>query len=609
MASNRGSKSAPAAGLGRETMVESGTTVPSTLFGMDSSLETTSIEPVDPLSTLSDQMHKFAAWAQSECDTATLGEALGLALQYPPPFQEWQALQKTDLAELATAPEHPYCILDRWASQLPERSRFLFQARIANATPEHTLEELGTLFNITRERARQLILKVQRELNQFLTQSDAEPLHWRVATIRRKMGVATPTQMAETFLTAPRHTNDYRWILLNLAGPYVLEGEWLILESAQKDDPAGAIMEQADEVGRIDQESAGHRLLAWGLREDLHVRWLTRKGSIRWFNGQLVKWGTSIPDRMGFALADLNHPATIEELAHHTGEQTTRNSIANALANDPKIVRVDQKNWGLASWNQPIYTTIPQSIGNYLKEHDIPMSINRVARGMADKFNIREATTRAYLAAPMFIVEHGEVRLRNHRSEPFQTNPDSVRETPGVFHLGPQRVAKVITITDDSHRGSGTSLTYAIAAILELKVNEEVTFSTPHSETIRVTFPETSLMGPLIGSIRAIVQRLSGESGDVLTLILDGEQQSVEARLTAVRTIQPSWDTISWLTGIAHPVGLNNLATSLHCTKEEVQAVLRSRGDDLVIKALPKREVTPKLKDALEDLTAQILQG
>ena len=609
MASNRGSQSAPSAGLGKETTEESGTTVPSTLFAADSSLRTTSTEPVDPLSTLSDQLHKFAAWAQSECGAATLGEALVLAMQYPPPIQEWQTLQKTDLAELATAPEHPYCILDRWADQLPDRSRFLFQARIAGAMPEHTLEDLGSLFSITRERARQLILKVQRELNQFLTQSDADPLHWRAATIRRKIGVAIPTQMAEPLLIAPRHTNDYRWILLNLAGPYVLEDEWLILESAQKDDPTRAIMEQADEVGRIDQESAERRLVAWGLREDLYVRWLTRKGSIRSFNGQLVKWGTSIPDRMAFALADLNRPATIDELAHHTGEQTTRNSIANALANDPKIVRVDRKNWGLASWNQPIYTTIPQSMGDFLKEHDIPMSINRVAHAMADKFNIREATTRAYLAAPMFIVEHGQVRLRNHRSEPFQTNPDSVRETPGVFHLGPRRVAKVVTITDDSHRGSGTSLTYAVAAILELKVNEEVTFSTSHNETIKVTFPETSLMGPLIGSIRAIIQRLSGESGDILTLILDRERQSVEARLTAVSTIQSSWDTVSRLTGISHPVDLNNLATSLHCTKEEVQAVLRSRGDDLVIKALPKREVTPKLKDALEDLTAQILQG
>ena len=609
MESNHEVKSTPAADQGKERTGAAETTVPSTHLAVDSSLRTTAVESVDPLGRMAGQLQKFAAWAQSESDSATLGEALAFVLQHPPPIQEWQVLQKTDLAELAAPPEHPYRTVERWANQLSERSRFLFQARIAKARPEHTLEDLGSLFNISRERARQLILQVQRELDQFLAGSDAEPLHWRASTIRRKIGVAIPTQMAENLLKAPRHTNDYRWILLNLAGPYVSEGNWLILESAQTSDPTGIIMDQADEVGRINQESAGHQLTAWGLRENLHVRWLTRKGPIRWFNDQLVIWGTSIPDRMAFALADLNRPATIEELAQYIGEHTTRNSIANALANDQKIVRVDQRNWGLAAWNQPVYTSIPHSIGNLLEEQGTPMSINRVARDMANKFNIREATTRAYLAAPMFIVEDGKVRLRNHRNEPFQSNPALVRETPGVFQLGPRRVAKIITVTDDSHRGSGTNLTHAAGAILELQINEELTFSTIHGETIRVTFPETSLMGPLLGSVRAIVQRLSAESGDILTLIFDAGQKSVEARLTDSGTIQPSWDTISWLTGILHPVDLNHLATTLHCKKEEVQAVLRSRGDDSVIKALPNREITPSLQEALEDLTDHILQG
>ena len=609
MESNHEVKSALAADLSKDRTKQSEKTVPPTLLATDSSLWTTAVESVDQLGRLSDQLRKFAAWAQSEGDAITLGEALSVALQHPPPIKEWEALQKTNLAELAAAPEHPYCILERWASRLPERSRFLFQARIAKPKPEHTLEDLGSLFSITRERARQLILKVQRELDQFLAQSDAEPLHWRATTMRRKIGVAIPMQMAETLLKAPRHTNDYRWILLNLAGPYVSEGNWLILAPAQTNDPTGTIMDQADEVGRINEESAAHLLTAWGLREELHVKWLTRKGSIRWFNDQLVKWGTSIPDRMAFALADLNRPSTIEELTHHTDEQTSRNSIANALAANPKIVRVNQKNWGLASWNQPVYTTIPQSIGNLLEEHEMPMSIDRVVQDMADKFKIREATTRAYLAAPMFVVDDGNVSLRNHQNEPFRGSPALVRETPGIFHLGSGRVAKIITVTDDSHRGSGTNLTYAAGAVLELKVNEELTFSTRHGETIRVTFPETSLMGPLIGSIRAIVQRLSGESGDILSLIFDAGQQSVEARLTDARTIQPSWDTISWLTGISPPVDLNHLATTLHCKREEVQAVLRSRGDESVIKALPKREMTPSLQEALEDLTDHILHG
>ena len=555
-----------------------------------------------------EQLARLAAWAQSETTAATLGEAVALAQQRPEPTPGWRTLKSTSLTHLAPAPEHPYIILRQWISQLPERHQVIFQARIAGPGPERTLEAIGAELGITREGVRQLSLRINTKFDRFLNQKEAEPIRWRVYTIRTEFGPAIPADQAELLLQSPEDVPDYRRILLALAGPYRPENDWLVLERATTTDPTRTIIEQADTVGRIDQESATRLLNDWGLREHLHIPWLTRNGIVRQFNDRLVRWGRSIPERMAFALADLDRPATIEEMTRHVGEKTARSSIANAISNSPDIVRVDRRHWSLASWDQPVYTTIAQSIGEYLRKHQDPVPIHRIVRHMADNFDVKENTTKSYLTTPMFVVENEKARLRNHLEEPFQYEHDYLRNTPGVFHLGQGRVARVITVDADFQRGSGTILTHAVGSILNLRVNEELTFSTQHDEQVRLTFPDTSVSGPLMGSIRAIVQRLCARSGDILTLIFNATDRSLETSLIPFEQIQSGWDTIALLTGIPQPANPCRLAAVLHCSTGEIHSTLRSRGDLTILKAMPRPGITPSLQRALEGLASQITQ-
>ena len=73
------------------------------------------------------------------------------------------------------------------------------------------------------------------------------------------------------------------------------------------------------------------QLASWGLDVSLHEAWLTRDGSVRLFNGQLVRWGASIPDRLVFALSDLGRPATIDEMIRHVGETRARVSVGQCV--------------------------------------------------------------------------------------------------------------------------------------------------------------------------------------------------------------------------------------------------------------------------------------
>ena len=201
-----------------------------------------------------------------------------------------------------------------------------------------TLEELGAEFGVSRERIRQIEVKVRRSLDKFLMTDEALPVRWRASTVRRTLSVAAPSHTAEHLMAPPPECKDHRGVLLAMAGPYDSDHAWLILRSARSDDPTFAILAQVDDVGRIDREFATLELTDWGLDASLHERWLTRNSAVRVFNGQLVLWGASIPDRLAFALSDMDRPATVDEMVAHIGEYRSRNSINNALADDPRLV-------------------------------------------------------------------------------------------------------------------------------------------------------------------------------------------------------------------------------------------------------------------------------
>ena len=89
---------------------------------------------------------------------------------------------------------------------------------------------------------------------------------------------------------------------------------------------------------------------AWGLDASLHRDWLTRHPEIREFDGELVRWSRSVRDRLAFALADLDRPATIDELMAHIQEDSGRNYALSALASDPRVTKADQDRYALRSW-------------------------------------------------------------------------------------------------------------------------------------------------------------------------------------------------------------------------------------------------------------------
>lgn len=567
------------------------------------------LEIIQESSPLTASMYRFAKWALAETQATTLGDALAEILRRPTGTRAWASVASIRLAELISPPAHPYEIMDAWSMTQEPRSRTVFWARVSESTPRVTLQELAAEFGVSRERIRQVEVRVRHAFQRFLSEDESAPIHWRAESIGQILGVAGKFNTVEEKLTAPDHCRDYSKIVLELAGPYVTEKGWYVLESALQDEPTPRILGQADEAGRIDFELASRCLTEWGLETAYHHDWLTRNGDIRHFNNHLVYWGTSVNDRLVFALADLGSPATIDELMRHIGEDRSRQSAVNAASSDARLVRVSRTHWGLSSWDLPEYAGTAYSMRSLLVEAGGSMSIDEVVLKMSRTFQVSEGTTRTYCQCPMFVTKGNTIRLRTQEDEPYKLNMESIDRATGVFHLGSGRVGLLLKVDHNMLRGSGTMLPRAAGAILQVDVNANLEFADRLGNLVMVTFPETAFMGPSLGSIRLIAENLSVDEGDSLTLVLDQSSMSVEAMATKPDGLYPSWETVSRLTGITEPVNMAKLADSLYCPVGDVRERLKERGDLEVLNALPKPKTSHKLADALSMLQSQVEKG
>ena len=357
-------------------------------------VDSAALQIVEGMSSFNRHLCEFARWAIAETDAQTFGEAIAELIRAGAANEVWKSVARVSLTDLAVHPPHSYKVLDKWMEQIDPRSQAIFMARVSGH-PHNTvtLEELGAGFDVTRERIRQVEAKVRHSLSKFLTSDEALPVRWRASTLRRMLSVAAPVHTVEHLLTSPPGCNDHRDILLEMAGPYDCDHDWLTLRSAQRNDPTSAILTQVDEVGRIDRESATSQLTEWGLDVSLHERWLTRDGYVRLFNGQLIRWGTSISDRLVFALADIGRPATVNEMVTHVGENRSRNSINNALADDPRLVRVSRTHWALESWDLTRYSGIAESMGDLIEEYGGSVAIETMVHRMHQKYGVAENST------------------------------------------------------------------------------------------------------------------------------------------------------------------------------------------------------------------------
>ncbi len=550
-------------------------------------------------------LRQFASWGLAETNATSVGEALkSFAVEEPKP-KEFIDFFNIKLKEFTHRPNHAYVIINDWLLSLPIRKKFVFDFRNFPAEGrERTLIEIGGEFNVSRARIGQIEKKVSEEFSYFLDSQDAKPIWWRCESIKKRIGVAAPENTIETLLQPPDGVPDYRHVVLELAGIGKEEG-WYYLKSKKSNDPILDVNSMVDEYGCINMELLSDSLNEWGLVQSLHEAWVHRSEQImKMPSGRFYLRGKSIGDRMVSALADIGHPTSVNSLIARVTENRAISSVKNSLSADSRVVRVNKHEWGLASWKISEYENVASAIRKYIEENGGHVNINQLTLVLNEKFKIKETTTLNYCNyAPLFVTEGDYVRLRKFDEVyEFCKNLMSKSAGKGVFDLGNGQITLLTEVTDNLARGSGSQLPTAIGAILNIRPNDCLEFHDFRGNKISITFPETSIMGPILSSVRSTIELSKSEVGDWLSLNLNVNDMTYVATSTRLDQHQRGWELISRLTGINVESELDGLANALNCKVNSVRAILAKRGDFTVKNALPKDEVPDLLNVEFENL-------
>ena len=567
--------------------------------------------PVDLTRHIWNPIQKYATWAVQETSARTLGHAIATTYSLGYPVGEWESLASLPLKRLADPSiQHFTTIIDDWTTQLDTRDFHIFSQRILPARAQRlTLEAIGQDLGYTHERIRQLEKIIRKRLSDFIGSDPASPLRWRIESINHQLGVAAPIGAAHYYtLNSHGRPSKYHHLILDLAGPYVESNGWLIRKSAVAGDPTSRIRELTDEYGRINMALASASLTLWGLEESCHNSFLTRDKYIRSFHDHLVRWDGPITNKLALVLDHIRKPATAEHLLDLVEQNRNIRSVKNALSADPRFTRTSLTEWGLAVWGLDEYSGIVSVIARTISTTDRPSYVDDIVLEISRQFKVSQSSVRSYCGAAMFVIEDGYIRVRRN-NEPFQYPDVDLSTAKGVFRLDDGRLSLLYKVDVDVLRGSGRPIGMVVGKLLKVSVNERLVLRGPEDTSTVITFPGSAFHGPSLGSTRGLAELVGAVEGDMLTVIIDRLDESVDVRATDVSAHRRGWSLIARLTGIDEESGISGLARALRCSPGEVRTTLRSRSDDIVLDAMPPRRLSSDLDRALAELGTEVQRG
>ncbi len=229
-------------------------------------------------------------------------------------------------------------------------------------------------------------------------------------------------------------------------------------------------------------------------------------------------------DKAARLLEVWGEPATPEEIVNAIGEGHDVRATRSRLFEDERFMRVGMTRVGLRSWGLEEYSSIAEEIDRELERRGGTADLGDLIVTLVTRFNLREASIKVYLNAPMFVLEGDTIRRRT--SADGQDPVPPVTETASCYLLGVDALSWRIEVTTDTIRGSGRQMPAAIAAWLGVMPGGRRSL-TADDAVVSITWPETSATGPALGSIRFLVERVEAREGDLVLLLFKRDEGTV----------------------------------------------------------------------------------
>ena len=301
---------------------------------------------------------------------------------------------------------------------MPDRGRLIVEHRLVSNPPtaRMTLAEVGALLGLTRERIRQLQIRLERQLARAL--GPETPLVG--AVLREELDPIVDARAFEEHVDAVLGTGGAGLAMRYFRTALVSEMGYTRRHGAYIDGQAEAAIveiknrarELADDAGLVEQSA----LLASFPEQDWRRRhWspLQRLVGLHELHGSLAV-RDSAKARAKAALKSINRPATRKEVARICGLGASR--VAGAFSNIPSVVRADRDRWGLRDWVDDEYDGIVGEIIQRIEEDGGVTTTERLLSELPAKFNVSPVSVRAYMQTPRFQIRDGSVSLASPAS-------------------------------------------------------------------------------------------------------------------------------------------------------------------------------------------------
>lgn len=406
--------------------------------------------------------------------------------------------------------------LDGAIHGLDERYRAILSQRLF-AWNAKTLEEMGREFGVTRERARQLEVKVRAKLSDIVT-SDTRV--GRVAhLVRTQIRGVRPLEelLAEVPALAVKvvSVGQPAWRVIDvLDDTYEIADGWCAepsFEAARRD--TGVFLDELTD--------------AYGVVRLAHVTLFDEEaGSLPWLKDWLVYLGyevrgqfvllrtASLNDMAAAILSIEGAPLTLGELHQKVGRGAP-GSLRNQVSIDPTFTKVDREHYALSEWGMEGYSNIRGEIGKLLEQVDGELPLASVVESLVDRFGVSANSVAVYAGSPPFQVMNGIVRHDTGQLAGAGKNPAKVQR---YYRRGDDWLHRT-TVTFDHLRGSGWPASTALSTILRMAPGEYAELPS------RLGSQKFSYKNhqPSYGSIKRFLEDMDLRIGDEIFLVFKAD--------------------------------------------------------------------------------------
>ena len=465
--------------------------------------------------------------------------------------------------------------------QLGDYDRAILAAQVLTIDPRPH-REVAEQLDVSETSVGRNLPRARARLAELL----ADPAHREVSEhadeLRGRLGPYLPAGVARVELRrlgidpSSPHTAG---TLLYVAGPYARRGQWLENTAV----PAGG---GAHAAAAVDAAFSAHgapptdtllrALTELGLPTGVALTYLETL-AVKRFGDLWVRWtDDTTASRIEAVLHVLGAPATAEAILDTIGPAGgTVDNINRVLTLEDHFVRATRRTWGLRAWGFREYVSIAHAIGEQIDAAGGEAVITDLITDLLAEYpDITESSVRTTVSTLIFVTKDGRVRRRT-AADGWPPVPP-LKAARGAFRNGDNEIRVSLPVTPDLLRGSGIALHKSVAAAAGVSPGQQRTFTSPHGD-VTVTWSLSSTHGTNLGSLRVLAGTVDATVGDFLVVALRSQGSSVDvtrlapedAGLTRLRKV------------LGRPVRKPTaaLAGALQCRREDVEAVLRARGD------------------------------